>query len=224
LLALVLAGSLIVPTSALARGGRARGGKGRGAAVAAPVDPAAATARAERTARLHFQRAENAFTVGKFDEALRGYEAAYEALPLPAFVFNIAQCHRNLGNHERAIFFYRRYLALEPNPPNKGLVQELIVEEQIRLQDQEAARAGRTPAPRIAPEALQPKGLPPVRASVVAPVVAPVGAGRASATAATPRWWIWGAVGGVVITGLAAALLIERQGPLRKGQLGAIHE
>ena len=37
------------------------------------------------------------------------YTAAHDAKPLPALLFNIAQCHRQLGNHERALFFYRRH-------------------------------------------------------------------------------------------------------------------
>src|SRR5436190_11920126 len=80
-------------------------------AVAAPA-AAHAQDREARAARAHFQRAEKAFNLGKFDEALKGYEAAYEAKPLSGLLFNIAQCHRNLANPERAIFFYQRYLAL----------------------------------------------------------------------------------------------------------------
>jgi tetratricopeptide (TPR) repeat protein len=35
-------------------------------------------------------------------------------LRLPAFLFNIGQCHRKLGQHEQAIFFYSRYLKANP--------------------------------------------------------------------------------------------------------------
>ena len=83
-------------------------------------------AKSEKAARVHFQTAEKAFNLGKFDEALKSYEQAYEAKNLSGFLFNIAQCHRNLANPERALFFYQRYLALEPSSPNRALVEELI--------------------------------------------------------------------------------------------------
>ena len=42
----------------------------------------------------------------------------------PAFLFNIAQCYRNMQSYERARFFFRRYLALDPHtdqpPPGRG--------------------------------------------------------------------------------------------------------
>ena len=36
----------------------------------------------------------------------------------PSAYFNIAQCYRNMGNYERARFFFRRYLTLEPKASN----------------------------------------------------------------------------------------------------------
>src|SRR5262245_16353046 len=78
-----------------------------GPAVAAPRrNNKSVDTKKEKAARADFEQAEKAFNVGRFDEALRHYQAAYDQLPLPAFLFNIAQCHRNLGNHERALFFY----------------------------------------------------------------------------------------------------------------------
>src|SRR4029077_13425175 len=75
-----------------------------------------------------FQRAEKSFNLGRFSEALADYQSAYEAQPLPPFLFNIAQCYRNMQNYERARFFYRRYLALDPHTANRRLVEDLIAE------------------------------------------------------------------------------------------------
>src|SRR4029077_13182600 len=82
----------------------------------------------EKEARRLFQRAELNFNIGKFAEALTDYQSAYEAKPLPGFLFNIAQCYRNMGDLEKARFFFRRYLALDPRAPNKRRVEELIDE------------------------------------------------------------------------------------------------
>jgi hypothetical protein len=201
----------------------------------APLRMAHADARGERTARAHFKRAERAFNLGKFNEARKGYEAAFEAQPLPAFVFNIAQCHRNLGNAERALFFYRRYLSLDPNGANRALVQDLIAEQERHLAELEAAAGpapepdsepnpavepappgevtaeSRSPIPDLRPR--PPQGEAPTRSLVATPLP------PAPATPLYQRWWVWVA-GGVLVTGLAAALLIEREGPLPTGQLG----
>src|SRR5437868_11892187 len=114
------------------------------ALAAAPL----ATARAEGTdadkeARRLFQKAELSFNVGKFAEALTDYQAAYEAKPLPGFLFNIAQCYRNLGDYERARFFFRRYLTLEPKSPNRRRVESLI-DEMTKKIDEKAAEAAAT--------------------------------------------------------------------------------
>jgi len=103
---------------------------------------------AARNARREFQRAEAAFNLGKFEQALAGYEAAYQAKPLPALLFNIAQCHRHLGNSDRALFFYRRYLALDPNSPNRATVEQLIAETERRRDRPSEAT---TPPPTVVP-------------------------------------------------------------------------
>jgi len=46
--------------------------------------------------------------------ALVDYQAAYDAEPLPAFLFNIGQCHKNLAHYEKAIFFFGRDGKLAP--------------------------------------------------------------------------------------------------------------
>jgi hypothetical protein len=112
----------------------------------------ARTARAgggdEKQARELYERAEKSFNVGKFAEALTDYQAAYEAKPLPGFLFNIAQCYRNMGNYERARFFFRRYLAVEPHAPNHRRVEELIAEMSKQIEAQAASGAA---APSTSP-------------------------------------------------------------------------
>jgi len=99
----------------------------------------------EKQARALYERAEKSFNVGKFADALADYQAAYEAKPLPGFLFNIAQCYRNMGNYERARFFFRRYLSIEPKAPNRRKVEELIAEMSKQI-DAQAAAAASAPA------------------------------------------------------------------------------
>ena len=117
----------------------------------------AGTARAagdEKQARELYERAEKSFDVGKFAEALTDYQAAYEAKPLPGFLFNIAQCYRNMGNYERARFFFRRYLTLQPHAPNHRRVEELIAEMTNKI-DAQAAAGGAAPSTTAPPPAEQ---------------------------------------------------------------------
>jgi tetratricopeptide (TPR) repeat protein len=188
-----------------------------------PRDNDARDPRQEKAARIQFDRAEKAFNLGRFDEALTHYQAAYEALPLPAFVFNIAQCHRNLGNGEQAVFFYQRYLSLQPDAPNRPVVEELIAEQTRQLEERKAAEAATTPA--LAVE--EPPGPPPAprppaaevtrqRALPPPPPPAPPHNPRLS-----PRWWVIGLLGASVLGGVAF-LVVRQGGDLPAGQLGAI--
>jgi tetratricopeptide (TPR) repeat protein len=87
-----------------------------------------AEAPAERSAKRHFDRGQKLFNLGKFDEALEEYQQAYEAKAIPAFLFNIGQCYRNLGDYEAAIFSFKKYLKLEPDADNRDQVEEYITE------------------------------------------------------------------------------------------------
>jgi hypothetical protein len=141
----------------------------------------------EKQARTLYERAEKSFDLGKFAEALADYQAAYEAKPLPGFLFNIAQCYRNMGNFERARFFFRRYLTLEPHAPNHRRVEELISEMSRQLDAQTAAAATNSPPATAPPPTAAPPlpmaaarslpvpspGPPPAEAPPAAPVVVP---------------------------------------------------
>src|ERR1043165_3367260 len=94
-------------------------------AVAAP-SVARADDPATRAARRHFERGEKLFALGKFDEALDQYRTAFDAKPLPAFLYHFRQCYRNLGDLDQAIFSFKKYLKLEPEAENKEAVERLI--------------------------------------------------------------------------------------------------
>ena len=94
------------------------------------------------SARRHFDEARTQYDIGRFEEALGGFERAYAAKPLPALLFNIGQCHFQVGRFERAAFFYDRYLTLEPQAPDRAVVEELLVEARAHAaRDQEADTA-----------------------------------------------------------------------------------
>jgi len=94
-------------------------------------------------ARKHFDQAQVHYKLGRFDKALAEYSTAYKVLPLPGFLFNIGQCHRQLGNYERAVFFFQGYLREKPQARNAAMVKRLISESQAKLdkQKEEARKA-----------------------------------------------------------------------------------
>ena len=96
--------------------------------VAEPAPILSAPADPERLARAATELGQKAYDLGRFEEAIAHYSAAYEAMPLPALLFNLGQCHRQLGQSGQAAFFYGRYLDLAPKAPNAALTQELMEE------------------------------------------------------------------------------------------------
>ena len=115
--------------------------------VGAGSSPASAEDKATRAARKHYEKGQKLFALRRFDEALVSYEAAFEAKPLPAFLFNIGQCHRNLGDYDAAIFTFRKYLKLEPEAENREAVLELLDELQTLKEEQDAEKQNRILAP-----------------------------------------------------------------------------
>jgi hypothetical protein len=180
----------------------------------------------EKEARRLFQQAELSFNVGKFAEALTDYQAAYEAKPLPGFLFNIAQCYRNMGDYERARFFFRRYMTLEPRSPNRRRVEALIDEMSRKLDEKAAAAPVAPPSPTAEADARPPteapvSSPPPVEAQPVPVAPAPpaletpapsivVVAEPPPAHPVWKRWWFWTGVGAVVAGGAVAAFFLTR--------------
>lgn len=156
-------------------------------ALAARV--AAADDAATRNAKRHFERGQKLYTLTKFREALDEYQQAFDAKPIPDFLFNIGQCYRNLGDYDAAIFSYKKYLAAAPDAPNRAQVEQLIVDLQARKDQEDARRLALPPPP------------PPQTAGP--PVVPPAPVPPASRPLYT-RWWFWTGVG-VVAAGAGVA-------------------
>jgi tetratricopeptide (TPR) repeat protein len=95
---------------------------------------AATSARAEDDpatiqAKKHNTLAKKAFNLGLFKEAAEEYERAYRAKPVPAFLFNLAQCYKRMGeveNLEKAIFYFESYIKNEPFSPMREQIEKEI--------------------------------------------------------------------------------------------------
>jgi tetratricopeptide (TPR) repeat protein len=210
--------------------------------IAASLVPAVAVAEearddAREEARELSQQARINYNLGRFEQALEGYARVYEVFHHPAFLFNIGQCHRELGRCDRALFFFEGYLREDSAASNRGLVMELIAECRQALERQRsdaAARAGRAEAPH------ETRAPPPARAEPAAPEEHRVER-EVAATAVSPahdrdegrrppvyrRWWFWTilgvAVAGAVTAGTIAGVANREPGTvLPSGSAGMV--
>ncbi len=170
-------------------------------------------------ARQLFEAGMRDYNLGRLQRALKSFEEGYVAKPDPAFLFNVGQCHRMLGNHEQAVYAYQRYLSAAPDAPNRREVESLIQKEEAALQRQEAAvaptgtlapREDAKPAPAT-PERAAKESAPPPAPSPTAdgnPIVAAPVPAEAPPAASTPvykKWWLW-TIAGVVVVGAGAGV------------------
>jgi tetratricopeptide (TPR) repeat protein len=132
-------------------------------ALAAPV------AHAQDSAKDHFNRGVKLYNLGHFQEAIPEFEKAYDLEPAPILLFNIAQSHRQNGNKERALFFYRRYLEQEPNASKRADVEQRMKELEQAVQQENEQK--HKPPTEVSPP---PPGTPGTAPAAPPPTTPPV--------------------------------------------------
>jgi hypothetical protein len=122
-------------------------------------------ARADKKKAMeHWKKGNTAYTLGKFDAAIGHFETAYVEHPAPAFLFNIAQCHRQLRACKKASFFYRRYLSAKPDADNRPEVEGYIKEAEAMC------AGGKKPVVKKPVEPVEKTPVEPVEKTPVEPV------------------------------------------------------
>jgi tetratricopeptide (TPR) repeat protein len=87
----------------------------------------AQTEPSDQEARARFQSGHYAYESGRFEEALRDFERAYELSQRPLIVYNIGLAYERLDRLSEAIRSFRMFLRLMPNAPNRGEVESRIM-------------------------------------------------------------------------------------------------
>jgi tetratricopeptide (TPR) repeat protein len=85
-----------------------------------------AAAQDAASAREHYQKGTTFYDLGRYDDAIKEFEAAYQIKNDPALLYNLAQSHRLAGNAEQALHFYRTYLRRVPNAKNRTEIEGRI--------------------------------------------------------------------------------------------------
>lgn len=160
---------------------------------------------ASKEMRAAFDEGTTDYNLGHYEDALAAFERGYRVKNDPAFLFNIGQCHRQLGHAKDAARSYRAYLRESPSVPES---QATEVQRLIGLMDDEVARqAANAPPTGVSPPAgdtAPPVVTPPVTAPAPNPIVeAPPPPPKKRRTAL----WVGIGVGaGVVAAALAVGL------------------
>ena len=176
--------------------------------------------------KAKFDAAETAFDLGDFEKARNLYAEAYELKPLPGFLFNIGQCHKKLGEWNKAAFYYRRYLARLPADADSSQLEALIADMDAKA----LAPAPASPPPPREPERQRPasvKLVPAVAVTGSSGVTAPPLVVREDGPPLYGQWWVWAGAGALTIATVATIVAVgvvnsERGGPPPKyGKLDA---
>ena len=149
-------------------------GPARGAEAAEDAADAAGSAKAHyKLARTHYQ-------LGEYRDALTEFKEAYRLKQDASFLYNMAQCLRQLGDYAEAIKLYGSYLREAPSAPNRAEVERFVREMKDALDKREkqeaasAATAVATPAATVAGVSPVPSPAAPDAGSTpVAPTAAP---------------------------------------------------
>lgn len=168
--------------------------------------------------------------LGEYREAIVNLTEAYRMLHQPRLLFDIAQCHRLLGEPERAAQFYRNFLQETGDPANRAdaerLLGEVEKEGRAKLPSVAAQPAGTVLSPPVLSPPVQETKLT-VIDSAPAPALAAVKKVESPAPikkdfmpaetrTSTPtashrsRAWVWAAIGGgaAILVGGAIGLAI----------------
>ncbi len=163
------------------------------------AQPSSRKATEDKVGRLHYEAGENLYRDERYHAALSEFKAGFALTGRPAFLLNIAQCQRKLGDLEGARENYATYIDAEPRSPRLAEVRELIAMIDVELK---ARPKKQLPKLEVASAQV-------VTDSESAPTT-PTPALVASAPMKTPvykKWWLWTTVSVVAVgVGLGVGL------------------
>lgn len=110
---------------------------------------AAPAARADdEVAKKYYELGKTLYSRSDYEGAIKQFEEAYRLSRKPDLLYNIARSHEALGQYEKAIEVYRRYLPTQP-PSAQGEVKVRIANMERLAERQRRERAQSTaPLPR----------------------------------------------------------------------------
>jgi hypothetical protein len=150
----------------------------------------------KKAAREAYRVGTQHYDLGEYREALISFKDAYRNFEDPVFLFNLAQCHRQLGDNQSAVRQYRMYLLKVPDAQNRDEVRTLIARLEKTIADEQTNKL-------VPPQGTQPTV---ERAPVAPPLVVAAPTPPPEKKPLYKRWWLWTAVGAVVVAGVAVGV------------------
>jgi tetratricopeptide (TPR) repeat protein len=145
--------------------------------------------------QTHRARGHRLYRLGRYEEAVDAFRRAYEVKADARLLYDIAECYREMGAVDQALFYYDRYLAGWPDAFDRKEVEEKVAEL-------ESKRSG-APSPRTTV----------ARRRHPVMIVEPAPAKPRPPTRPWQRWWFWTIIGAGVAGGITAAALSSGSGP-----------
>ncbi len=93
---------------------------------------------AAQKAKQHNEVAKKLFNLGMFDQAAAEYLRAYQAKPVPAFLFNLAQCYKRMTTVDqlkKSIFYFKSYLKNDAYSPMAGEIRKEVTRLEARIKE-----------------------------------------------------------------------------------------
>ena len=159
-------------------------------------------------ARAHFDKGRTFFEVDEYRKAIAEFKAAHIEKPDPAFLYNIAECYRRLGELPEALQFYRRFLATAPpDDKTRAIVEQRIAD--LKTVSEEPKVAATEPPPgggddTLALNATNPSGDP--AATLIETPTQP----RPAPAPFYTRPWFLVTVGAVVVASVVGIWALSR--------------
>lgn len=150
----------------------------------------------KQQAASRFLDGQRKFNEGSFIEAAEAFNAAYELDADPVYLYNSAQAYRRGGACARAADYYRRFLAVVPNPPNLDKVLHYLGDLDACVRAEASSTAETPPAAPVAP--------PPAPVAPVAPQKVEVAPPPDPRARKLRMLGVATAIGGIAVVGVAA--------------------
>ncbi len=74
-----------------------------------------------------------AYDRGEFEGSLAKFRQAYDIYQHPDIIYRIALCHERLGEDQQAVKFYRQFLSLAPDAPERPRIEKTIAVIESRI-------------------------------------------------------------------------------------------
>jgi hypothetical protein len=190
------------------------------AAVHLALVPRLAVAEDEAAGRRHWDRGQELYKLGRFLEAAREFEAGYQVAPRSNFLLNVGHSYRRAQELRRAKTAYELFLKIDPASAHRPMVEDLIrtIDDALSAQadgpvtppPKSAAATGPPPLATGAPPLPAPTPTTPPVDLTPAPNVTQTDPGPVPASDSSSSIfrspWFWGAVGAVLVAGVAGTV------------------